>query len=432
MADAAQNNERAVVNIPSPASFSDSPVPRPRAKRSRRWLVGAAAVTLLALSACSSNSGGQQAQTTPSSAPSLSSAAADSGDTRTITDVLGRTVEVPTKVERILMGGQRLLYTTALLNKNDPLEHIVAWPDDLEKNDPDTFNEYKAKFPAIDAITRTGEVYDGSMSLEQALQQRPQVFIVSAANFTAAQDAGLISGLEKADVPTVVVDYFTDPIKNTVPSIKIMGEITGHEQEAQAFIEYYESKVKMITDRLAQAQEPATPTFVWRAPGYFDCCSTFAKSNLAEIVTTAGGKNLGDEMIDANQGKVSAEALADKNPEVIIATGANWALGTTPVKPGTYVPLGYGESQEKAATDLQAVVDKQAVVKELDAVKEKRVYAAWHHFYDSPYNFLAIEWFAKAMHPDVFTDIDPHEDFVELHEKFLPVEAKGTFWTPLP
>ncbi len=38
-------------------------------------------------------------------------------------------------------------------------------------------------------------------------------------------------------------------------------------------------------------------------------------------------------------------------------------------------------------------------------VKNKRAYAAWHHFYDSPYNDLAIEWFAKAMHPDLFSEL---------------------------
>ena len=36
------------------------------------------------------------------------------------------------------------------------------------------------------------------------------------------------------------------------------------------------------------------------------------------------------------------------------------------------------------------------------------------------------------MHPDLFADIDPQADMKELHEKFLPVEASGTFWTGLP
>lgn len=35
------------------------------------------------------------------------------------------------------------------------------------------------------------------------------------------------------------------------------------------------------------------------------------------------------------------------------------------------------------------------------------------------------------MHPELFSDIDPHAEVRELHGKFLPVEATGTFWTGL-
>lgn len=137
-------------------------------------------------------------------------------------------------------------------------------------------------------------------------------------------------------------------------------------------------------------------------------------------------------MIDAKQGQVSPEALAEKDPDVIIATGADWTGAKQQPKKNGFVPLGYDESTEQAAKDFQRVVDGQPVLKEMRTVKNKRAYAAWHHFYDSPYNYLAIEWFAKAMHPDLFSDVDPQADLEELHEKFLPVEASGTFWTGLP
>ena len=70
-------------------------------------------------------------------------------------------------------------------------------------------------------------------------------------------------------------------------------------------------------------------------------------------------------------------------------------------------------------------------MREVDAVKSKRTFVAWHHFYDSPYNFLAVEMFAKAMHPDLFGDIDTEREVQDLHDKFLPIEASGTFWTGL-
>ena len=355
----------------------------------------------------------------------------DDRATRTVVDAIGREVKVPQNVERILMGGQKMLYTTALLNKENPTDRVAAWPEDLKENDNATFDRYAQRFPQVKEVATTGEIYNNTMSLEQALESRPDVFVVNAGVFDAAKDAGIVDGLEKAGVPTVTVDYFVDPVKNTVPSIRMMGELMGREKEAEKFIDYYQKKVNTVTQRLEKAKVKPTPTFLWRAPGYFDCCSTFAKSNLAQIVELAGGENLGNSMINAKQGQVSPEALAGKNPEVIIATGADWAQGKTPVKPGSYVPLGYSEAPEKAAADLRNVVEKQPAVRETDAVKNNRTFAGWHHFYDSPYNFLAVEMFAKAMHPDLFKDIDPAKEVRELHEEFLPIEASGTFWTGL-
>lgn len=355
----------------------------------------------------------------------------DNQPTRTVVDAIGREVKVPQKVNRILMGGQKMLYTTAILNKENPTDKIVAWPEDLKENDKATLDRYAQQFPQVKDIATTGEIYNNTMSLEQALESRPDVFVVNAGVFDAAKDAGLIDGLEKAGVPTVTVDYFVDPVKNTVPSIRMMGQLMGREKEAEKFIDYYQKKVNMVTGRLEKAKAKPTSTFLWRAPGYFDCCSTFAKSNLAQIVELAGGENIGNNMINAKQGQVSPEALAAKNPDVIIATGADWDQGKTPVKPGAYVPLGYNEAPEKAAEDLRKVVEKQPAVRETDAVKNKRTFATWHHFYDSPYNFLAVEMFAKAMHPDLFQDVDPAKEVRELHEQFLPIEATGTFWTGL-
>ena len=405
------------MTLTSPRARSPRSPMHPHLRMARAVVSAVAATGLFMAAACSTSDGAHSATNV---------------EKQQITDILGRNVEVPKKVERVLMGGQRMLYTTAILNKENPLQGIVAWPDDLQQNDPGTYKKYQQRFSEIGDIKQTGEVYDGSMSVEQALESRPDVFIVSANSFDAAQDAGIVDGLNKAGIPTVAVDYFTDPVKNTAPSVRLLGKVLGHEKEAEKYARFYESKVDMVHDRLEKAKATPTPTFLWRAPGYFDCCSTFAKSNLAQLVTAAGGKNLGDDMIEGKQGQVSPEALAGKDPDVIIATGADWTGAKQQPKKTGFIPLGYDESADQAARDFQRVVNGQPVLKEMRAVKDKRAYAAWHHFYDSPYNYLAIEWFAKAMHPDLFADIDPQADMKELHEKFLPVEASGTFWTGLP
>ncbi|AHH17940.1 putative ABC transporter, substrate-binding protein [Nocardia nova SH22a] len=350
----------------------------------------------------------------------------------TITDALGRTVDVRLPAQRVLLGGQRLIYTTALLDKDDPARSVVGWPDDLLQNDPDSYRKYRDRFPHIADVTTTGEISAGSLSAEQALQLRPDVFVVSAASFKAAQDAGIVDKLQKADIPTVVIDYFVDPVAHTVPSVRALGEIFGRQAQAKAFIDYYESKIAMVRDRLAAAAAPPTPTFLWRAPGYYDCCSTFARSNLAALVTAAGGRNLGDDLLSTPQGTLSPEKILERNPAVIVATGANWAPGKTPVKDGGFVALGYDETPDAARGQLASVVAKQPGFGNLDAVRNKRTFALWHHFYDSPYNYLAVEWMAKWLHPELFSDVNPDAELTELHTKFLPISASGTFWTGLP
>jgi iron complex transport system substrate-binding protein len=351
--------------------------------------------------------------------------------TMTITDVLGRPVTVPAHPRRILLGGQRLLYSTAILNKDDPTANVVGWPDDLLQNDPDTYQRYLARFPQIAKVPRIGELPDGSVSVEQVIQLHPDVFVVSAANFPAARDAGIVDRLTSAGIPTVVVDYFVDPVHHTVPSMRILGRLFGRTAQADQFIAYYQKAVDDVRARLAAAHQPPTPVFLWRAPGYYDCCATFAESNLGQLVTFAGGSNISDGLFPGPQGTLSPETVINRNPPVVIATGANWAPGT-PATPGGYVPLGYDENRAAADAQLRTVIDKQAGFAGLAAVTGRRTYVVWHHFYDSPYNFLAVQWFAKWLHPDLFPDVDPDAGVQALHSTFLPIPATGTFWAQLP
>lgn len=389
----------------------------PRSARSvfawPRAVVAVAIVLLLA--ACGAPPGGQ------------SSDAAK----RSVTDAMGRRVDVPVPAKRILLDGARMLYTTAMLNKQNPLAGIVGLPNDLEQNDPDSLQQYEKKFPGIKNIQRTGQVYDGSFSVEKAIQLHPDVFVLSAANFKAAQDAGIVNKLDRVGIPTVVVDYFQKPLQHTEPSVRLMGRLLGRDAEANEFIRYYRAAIDRVRSRLDAAHRPPTPTFLWRAPGYFDCCSSFANSNLAALVKFAGGTNLADSILKTRQGTVSPETVLSRNPAVIIATGADWS-GGTPAKSGSFVPLGYNETRQDAQRRLKAVIDGQPGFNQLSAVRGHRTFAAWHHFYDSPYNFLAVEWFAKWMHPDLFKDVDPDATIRELHSKFLPIPYRGTFWTDLP
>lgn len=78
---------------------------------------------------------------------SLSFASPALAETIEVTDMAGRTVEVTKGVQRIVLGEGRMMYSVALLEKEDPFGRIVGWKDDLILFDPDAYRKYEALFP---------------------------------------------------------------------------------------------------------------------------------------------------------------------------------------------------------------------------------------------------------------------------------------------
>lgn len=390
--------------------------------RSRQLASALAVMGSLVLAGCGDGGAGGEA------------VAAAGGDTVvTVTDLAGREVELEAPVRRIVLGQARLFYMTALLDRGDPAARLVGWPDDLRTADPDAYDHYAAVYPDLAEVPEIGSVAKASFSPEAAIALDPDVFVLPLSAYRSAVELGAVDRLEKAGVPTVVVDFHDHPLENTVPSARLLGTIMGREPVAEAFVGFYETQVEMVRSRLAAPELPAEArprTFLYRAAGLLECCATFGDSNLGELVEAAGGENLGAAMLPGAEGVLNPEAVLDADPDVIIATGANWKNQETKPADVGFVSLGYGAGPA-AAEQLDGLTD-QPGWSALSAVRTGQFYGVWHQFYTSPYNFVALVRFAKWLHPDRFADVDPDGIFRELHERFLPVPYRGAFWTQLP
>ena len=169
--------------------------------------------------------------------------------------------------------------------------------------------------------------------------------------------------------------------------------------------------------------------FIERAAGYnpAKCCSTFGAANMGRLVDLAGGRNWGSLKFPGFATNVSLEAIFADDPEVIIGTGANWAEAN----PETAAVLfGYEASDDMVQERLGALASRDGW-SDLSAVKNGRFHSVYHQFYNSPYHFVAMQAFAKWLHPDLFADLDPDATMAELHEKFLPIDYSGVFWGSL-
>lgn len=377
-----------------------------------------ATVVLLVMTACGSgNSAAPQSGGSPT--PSA-------GSTITVTDIQGRQVELKAPVQRMFLGESRLLYLTAILDRDNPVQHIVGWPSDLKQTDPDTYNAYAAKFPEISNIPEIGALSKGAFSAEKVIDLKPDVIVLSNSAYKAAQEIGAVETLEKVGIPTVVIDFRDHPLETTAPSVELLGKILGQEQRATEFATYYNTQIDMVRQRVT-GLEPKPLTFLYRAAGVGDCCGTFGSSNLGSMIELAGGRNLGTELLPGESGSLAEEQIFASNPDQIIVTGSNWKNQSNAAG---YVNLGYEADEQTAREQLKKLME-QPGWSGLKAVQNGQVHGLWHQFYGAPYNFIAAIQIAKWQHPDEFSDVDPTAMYKEFHEKFLPIPFSGTFWVTL-
>lgn len=359
----------------------------------------------------------------------LFSGPALAGETVKITDITGREVEVSVPVERVILGEGRQIYFVAALDTESPFKRVVGWRDDFRKADLDGYNEYLEKFPQMESIPTFGGMKDGTFNLEQAIEMHPDIIIMNTEAKSATEESGYIEKLAKVGIPLVYIDFREKPIEHTDESMRIIGKLFGKEARAEEFVEFRQQQIARVSDVLDKIENLKKPlVFVERAGGYSDdCCMSFGNENFGKMVEMAGGINMAKDLIPGTFGTVNPEQIIASDPDQIIITGANWE---NYVPSGNWVGLGAGADNAESERKLAALMQRPAFTG-VKAVRDGNVHAIWHQFYNSPYQFVAVQQIAKWLHPELFKDLDPDRTFAELHEKFLPVEYRPGYFASL-
>ncbi|WP_280567587.1 ABC transporter substrate-binding protein [Chromohalobacter sp. 296-RDG] len=346
----------------------------------------------------------------------------------TVTDIAGRQVTVDAPVNRVILGEGRQIYLLGALQPENPFEHVVGWREDFSQADPDNYASYAAKFPELEDIPTFGGFKDGTFDVEQAAALQPDVVLMNLEAKTATEDAAYDDKLARLGIPIVYVDFREAPLEHTTPSMRLMGELLGEQEAAEAFIDFSETQMARVTETIETA-DPARPkVFIDRAGGYSEeCCMSFGPGNFGEYVEIAGGSNIADGIIPNTFGTLNPEQIIAANPDQVVVTGGNW---NAYVPGGDWVGVGPGADMDAARTKLQALTERTAMTG-IEAVENDDVHAIWHQFYNSPYYFVAVQRLAKWFHPELFADLDPEATLRELHQRFLPVDYTPGYWVSL-
>ncbi|WP_272538512.1 ABC transporter substrate-binding protein [Providencia sp. PROV197] len=360
---------------------------------------------------------------------SLFSAATSFAAPITVTDIAGREVTVNAPVSRVMLADSRVLVALNILHPQSPLKGIIAWDDALIKKAPDLSAAYSKKFPELSKIPVFPNPYTTDFSVEKALVAQPDLLIFDIGLKSKLTESGTLSLLEKSGLPVIFIDFRQYPLKNTMPSMALLGQVFGEPQQAEAFNQFYQQRLDLIRSKVATLDKNQRPSvFIERAAGISGedyCCKTFGNGNFGEFVETAGGNNLGSQWFSIGMGgEINEEQLIHSNPDYYLMTAADW---DSTRKGSASVPLGYTGDKAKSQARLIKLMERPKL-RSLAAYQNKQVLALYQQYYDTPFNIIAVEAIAKFLHPNLFAELDPQADSDYLHKTFTALEGDGVFW----
>ncbi|MEH2922353.1 ABC transporter substrate-binding protein [Samsonia erythrinae] len=330
----------------------------------------------------------------------------------TVTDIAGRQVELKQEPKRIVIQDGRDIMTMALLDRDNPFQRMVAWNNIPKKSDIATWNMLKAKWPQAENVLDMGFGDKGEIELESVLAKQPDLMVAQLRAKSSLTESGVLAKLGALNIPVVFIDSEVDPAKNTASSVDLLGEVLNKEDNAKAYSEFYRQHLTAIQQKTATLPKKAN-VFVEAWAGRSDsCCFSHAHNGWGGMVEAIGANNIGSALLPGANGDVSLEKLISMKPDVYIMTGAKRNSPSSKT-----LPLGYNANKADIAASAQALMARQGV-SQIPAVAQKQVVGIYHQFYNHPYNIVGMEYLAKAIYPQLFSDLNPDDTYRHIIKHF--------------
>lgn len=342
-------------------------------------------------------------------------------ETITVTDTVGRTVEVPKGAKRILLGFY--FEDFYAIGGENAYDNVVAISRDAWEGWRNSqWSKYVRANPRIDTLVDVGEVDSGTFSIETALVSRPDVAIIAAWQYRGLGDT--IKKLEEAGIPVVVADFNAQTVEKHVASTLMIGKIINAEARAEKLASEYSAAVQDVVDRVKKAGgDPKRVYIELGNKGPQEYGNSYANTMWGGVVDLAGGHNIALGKVE-KWAPLNPEYVVASNPEAIFIAGSDWTNRDKAVL------MGFDTNPEKTRARLQPYVER-AGWGNFDGVKSGEVHALYHGGARTLYDYAFLQYVAKVLHPEAFTDIDPSETHRKFYETYLPIKAEGVFMIKL-
>ena len=317
-----------------------------------------------------------------------------------VTDHAGHEVEVPNKIEKIVIDQVPILSTYMAYNEGKA-PYIVGYAGSLKQ----VISGTVLKDMAPELLDATNTVQGQSdLNVEEIMKLKPDVIFYNAKN----QDR--YEKLSKTGVPcigfvTMGADTPADPINRYGEWLKLLEDVFGEKGKMDNFLKAGDEIVKDVEERIAKVPEEKRPSgmILWKYQEGTPIVAgkgTFGDFWLKRLKV----KNVAEEA--KGYAKVNVEQIYAWNPDVFYLDGP----GLLNIKTEDV----YNNSVE--GFDFS----------NLKSVKDKRVYNSklgmWNWLTPNPDAPLVLAWLASETYPDAFKDYDLKKVIKDYYQKWYNYE----------
>ena len=316
--------------------------------------------------------------------------------THTVVDHGGNTVEVPNKINRIVVSGLLPLPSVYCLYA-DSAKKLVGIP---ASSMAAAKNSFLVKaYPEI-AKAKTSFEKNGVINIEELLSLKPDVVFYNSGT-KAAKEVFDQAGIPAVGFSTSIAQFNT--IETYAAWIDLLGKVLGETNRSTKLIAYgrkIETDIKARVASLPEDKKPHAMIIYTYANGKI---TTYGKKMFPQYwITTAGGVNAPQDLTGVVE--VNMEQIYQWNPDMVFLTNFN----------------------PKLPEDFYAGPVDGNDWSSVKAVQKKQVYKFPLGMYrwcppssDSP---LSLVFLAKTIQPELFADYDLDKIVCDYYKEFYGIK----------
>lgn len=381
-----------------------------KTKRTSRWIaLWLAMVMALGLCACGGNSGNRDSQ---GKDPQNTGDADGESETRMITDMLGREVEIPAEINTIICNGSNALRMVSYLQATDLLVGVEETDKEYETSTKrDYAHAYYDIFKDLPVIGKGGGTAYTAYP-EEILKVNPDVILTCFVQ-EAAEQLQNETGIPVVSIRCPSANFIDE---NWYAALRLTAKLTGTEERCEELLGYIDDCKADLKERAAVVADEDKPT-VYTGAVTFSGAHGFAGTyaNFGPFMAI-DAKNVADETEEDASFEVDLEQVLVWDPDIIFLDPGNMSLVN---------------DEYRANPDF---------FHSLTAVQNGELYTmpSFNNYSTNiTYALMDAYYAGKVLYPDQFADIDMETKGNEIMNEFLKVaffdemEADGLYYGKL-